>query len=164
VEVMVVPILLKEIIITPKQHIRPVKSKTETSKPVEVKQVMTKVIRGATTEVEVQTEEFDNGHEESNVKCGSDVVVEEEIANYPLRSQDGVNERGVEPLKWPALKKWKLTPADVLEMLGQDPTLEKYWKMARDELKAKGSKKDHIEFVIKRGMLYRKYNEVFGYS
>ena len=87
---------------------------------------MTKVIRGATTEVVVQTEEFDNGHEESNVKCTSDVVVEEEIANYALRSQDGVKERGVEPLKWPALKKWKLTTADVLEMQKQNPTLEKY--------------------------------------
>src|SRR6218665_956916 len=78
VEVMVVPNLLKEMIFTPNQYSRPVKSKTETSSPVEAKKITTEVNRGATTEVEVQTEEFDNGREESNVKYRSDVVVEEE--------------------------------------------------------------------------------------
>src|SRR6218665_3704127 len=157
---MIVPNLLKEMIITPNQYSRPVKSKTETSSPVEGKQITTKVNQGTTTEVEVQTEELDNGYQESNVKCRSDIAAEEEIANYALRSQDGVKERGVKPLKWPALEKWKFTPADVLEMQKQDPTLEKYWKMARDEPKAKGGKKEHMEFVIKRRMLYRKCNEV----
>src|SRR6218665_815052 len=95
-------------------------------------------------------EELDNGYEGSNVKCRSDITVEEEIANYALRSQDGVKERGVKPLKLPVLKEWKLTPAEVLEMQKQDPTLEKYWKMARGETKANGSKKKHLEFVIKR--------------
>src|SRR6218665_3800618 len=75
---MVVPNLLKEMIITPKQYIHPVKSKTDTSSPVEVKQITTKVIRSATTEVEIQMEELDNGREESNVNYRSDVVVEED--------------------------------------------------------------------------------------
>src|SRR6218665_579917 len=160
VEGMVLPNLLKEMIITPKQYIHPVKSKTETSSPVEVEQITTKVNRGATTEVKVQTEKLDNGYQESNVKCRSDIAVEGEIANYALRSQDGVKERRVKSPKWPALEKWKLTSADVLEMQKQDPTLEKYWKMASDEPKAKGSKKKHMEFVIKRRMLYRRCNEV----
>src|SRR6218665_3704796 len=160
VEVMVVPNLLKEMIITPNQYIRPGKSKTETSSPVEAKKITTKENRGATTEVEVQTKELDNGYQESNVKYRGDIAAEEEIANYALRSQDGVKEQGVKPHKWPALKKWKLTPADVLEMQKQDPTLEKYWKMVRDAPKSKGSTKEHVEFVIKRGMLYRKCNEV----
>src|SRR6218665_1830680 len=90
VEVMVVPNLLKEMIITPSQYSRPIKSKTETSSPVEAKKITTKVNRGATTEVEVQTEELDNGYQESNVKCRGDIAAEEEIANYALRSQDGL--------------------------------------------------------------------------
>src|SRR6218665_3970802 len=42
----------------------------------------------------------------------------------------------------------------------EDPTLEKYWNMARGETGTKESGKEHILFVIKKGMLYRKFKEV----
>src|SRR6218665_3937517 len=70
-------------------------------------QVLTKVNRSATAEAEVQTEEPNEKYEGSDIKCRSDVT-EETIVNYALRSQDEVKERGVKPLKWPALKEWKL--------------------------------------------------------
>ena len=148
VQVMVVPNLLKEMIITPKQYIRPVKSKTDSSNHVDEMQVSMKVNWSATDEAEVQTEEPSERYEGSNIKCRS-AVTEETIANYALRSEDRVKEHGVKPLRWPALKEWKLTPADVLDMQKQDPTLEKYWKMARGETQAKGSKKEHVQFVMK---------------
>ena len=46
----------------------------------------------------------------------------------------------------------------MLEMQKQDPTLEKYWKMAKGETKAKGSKKEHVQFVVKS--IYRKHKEI----
>jgi len=64
----------------------------------------------------------------------------------------------VKPLKWPALKEWKLTPAEVLEM--QKEEYEKYWKMANEETVAKSGNKEHALFITKRGMFYRKYKEI----
>lgn len=61
----------------------------------------------------------------------------------------------MKPLKWPTLKEWKFTPAEVLTVQEEYLTLGKYWKMARGETIAKGSKKEHVLFVVKRGMLYR---------
>src|SRR6218665_2161715 len=42
----------------------------------------------------------------------------------------------------------------------EDPTLEKYWKLARGETGTKESGKGHILCVIKKGMLYCKFKEV----
>src|SRR6218665_2239296 len=87
-----------------------------------------------------------------------DDVSEETVANYALRSQTGeVKEKVVKPLKWPALKEWKLTPAAVIEMQKNDPTLEKYWEETRGDATVKCGKKKQVTFIIKRGMLYRKY-------
>ena len=61
-------------------------------------QITTKLNRSGIAEVEVQTEDPREKHEGSDVKCRSDMT-EETIANYALRCQDGVKERGVKPLK-----------------------------------------------------------------
>src|SRR6218665_307437 len=50
--------------------------------------------------------------------------------------------------------------SEVLEIQMEDPTLEKYWKLARGETGTKESGKEHILLVIKKGMLYRKFKEV----
>jgi len=47
------------------------------------------------------------------------------IAKEPCKVGE-VKKRVVKTLKWPTLKEWKLTPAEVLEMQKEDPTLEKY--------------------------------------
>src|SRR6218665_2799416 len=90
-----------------------------------------------------------------------DEVHDVKIATYELRSKTGdTRRRGIRPLKWPVLTEWKVTPSEVLDMQMEDPTLEKYWKMARGETGTKESGIAHVLFVIKKGMLYRKFHAV----
>src|SRR6218665_3695033 len=42
----------------------------------------------------------------------------------------------------------------------EDKTLDKYWKMAREETGEPDSKNGHIQLEIKKGMLYRKHREI----
>ena len=124
VEVMVVPNLLKDMIITPKQYIRPIKQKNFSSRGNHDETIRTNGRRIETAEMEVQTDEL-------AIRCieeeesDRDDVSEETVANYALRSQTGeVKNRVVKTLKWPVLKDEKLSPAKVLEMQKNDPTLE----------------------------------------
>src|SRR6218665_3433321 len=88
-----------------------------------------------------------------------DDISEETVANYALRSQTSeVKGKVVKPLKWPALKEWKLTPAEVLEMQTNNPTQGKYWEETGGDATVKGGKKKQVALIIKRGMLYVNYN------
>src|SRR6218665_941349 len=95
-----------------------------------------------------------SGNEEDEV---SDV----NVATYERRSKTGESKmRGVKPLKWPVLTEWNVTPAEVLKMQIEDKTLDKYWKMTREETGEPDSKNGRIQFEIKKGMLYRRHREI----
>src|SRR6218665_3153317 len=159
VEVMVIPDLLKKMIVAPKQYARPMKAKKVLTQGSSTNTIIEEELETAQAEDAQKYERPMINEEISDDE--EDEVHDVEIATYELRSKTGdTRRRGINPLKWPVLPEWKVTPSEVLEMQMEDPTLEKYWKMARGETGTKESGKEHILFVIKKGMRYRKLKEV----
>src|SRR6218665_3516013 len=159
VEVMVIPDLLMEMIVTPKQYARPMKAKKVLTQDSSTNTISEEELETVQAE-DAQKYERPMINEEISDDDEEDEVHDVEIATYELRNKIGdTRQLGITPLKWHVLTEWKLTPSEVLEMQLEDPTLEKYWKMARGETGTKESGKDHVRFVIKKGMLCRKFKE-----
>src|SRR6218665_2225944 len=151
VEVMVMPNLLKDMILTPQQYIRPVKTKEVSTQDSSTNTVAEE--KPETDDVEAADDSCSEDEE--------DEVPEVNVATYELRSKSKeTRTRGVKPLKWPVLTEWNVTPAEVLKTQMEDKTLAKYWKMAREVASEPDGEKGRIQFEIKKGMLYRKHREI----
>src|SRR6218665_2204824 len=73
------------------------------------------------------------------------------------------DERSGASAKWIVLTEGNVIPAEVLQMQMEDKTLERYWKMAREET-FEPDGKEGILFMIINGTLYRKVDRVFENS
>ena len=154
------PNLLKDMILTPQQYVRPVKKKgvpTQDSSTNTIAEEEFKIVNAENkpklTGLKLAVVE--------NSRNVEDEVPEVNVATYELRSKtEETRIRGVKPLKWPVLTKWDVTPAEVLKMQIEDKTLDKYWKMAREETGEPNSKNGRIQFEIKKGMLHRRHREI----
>src|SRR6218665_1335447 len=93
VEVMVMPNLLKDTILTPRQYARPVKTKalsTQTNNTIVAEEIKSIPTEEKSKAVKIENED--------------DEVHEAKIATYELKSKSGEKKtRGVKPLKWPVL-------------------------------------------------------------
>src|SRR6218665_2862843 len=93
VEVMVMPNLLKDMILTPRQYARPVKTKalsTQSNSTIVDEKIKSIHTEGKSKAVKRENED--------------DKVHEVKIATYELKSKSGEKKtRGVKPLKWPVL-------------------------------------------------------------
>ena len=126
---MVMPNLLKDMILTPQQYVRPVKTKGDSSTN-KIAEEEFKIVNAENKPKLMGLKLADDESNENEV----DEVSEVNVATYELRSKTGETRmRGVKSLKWPVLTEWDVTPAEVLKMQMEDKTLDKYWKMAREE-------------------------------
>src|SRR6218665_3619863 len=93
VEVMVMPNLLKDMILTPRQYARPVKTKAlskQSNSTIVAEEIKSIRTEGKSKAVKIENED--------------DEVHEVKIATYELKSKSGEKKtRGVKPLKWPVL-------------------------------------------------------------
>ena len=89
-------------------------------------------------------------------------TTEERLAAYNTRTHVAEDKKRIEkPLKWPTFPNLKMKPEEIVEMQMKDETLVKYWELAK---KNEGGDNNEYRgnplFVVKKGILYRKYKEV----
>src|SRR6218665_1952889 len=92
VEVMVMPNLLKDMILTLRQYARPVKTKALSTQSNST--IVAEEIKSIRTEEKSKAVKIENE---------DDKVHDAKIATYELRIKSGEKMRGVKPLKWPVL-------------------------------------------------------------
>ena len=103
VEVMVMPNLLKDMILTPQQYVRPVKKKGVPTQDSSTNTIAEEEFKIVDAENKPRLMGLKLADDESS-EIEEDEVPEVSVATYELRSKTGETRmRGVKPLKWPVL-------------------------------------------------------------
>lgn len=160
VEAIVIPNLIKDLIVAPSLYARRRKEKEVSTREVAINTNGEEVERVMATRDESIKNKV-TAEEAMRTAEGENETQDEIIAVYGTRSQSGPEGPRVErPLNWPALPDLKLTPQEVKTMQQEDATLNKYWDLAKKESDDADGCKEHPLYVVKKGLLFRKYREV----